>query len=77
MVEPMDVQAMSEAVLRLKHDAIYCQDLIAVGFTRAKQFTWRKSAEQLVSVYEQLMSQQSELDKSRRILSEGYVRSNA
>jgi glycosyltransferase involved in cell wall biosynthesis len=61
LVEPMDIQAMSESVVRLKQDSIYSQKLISQGFVRAKQLTWKKSAEHLVSIYEQLTSQQLEL----------------
>jgi glycosyltransferase involved in cell wall biosynthesis len=59
MVEPMDIQTISEAVVSLKYNSIYRQKFIAQGFVRAKQLTWKKSAEHLVSIYEQLTSQQS------------------
>lgn len=59
LVESMDIQAMSESVVRLKQNSIYCQKLVSQGFVRAKQLTWQKSAEHLVSIYEQLTSQQS------------------
>ena len=61
LVEPMDIQAISESVVRLKQDSIYSQKLISQGFVRTKQLTWKKSAEHLVSIYEQLTSQQLEL----------------
>ena len=61
LVEPMDIQTISESVVRLKQDSIYSQKLISQGFMRAKQLTWKKSAEHLVSIYEQLTSQQLEL----------------
>jgi glycosyltransferase involved in cell wall biosynthesis len=59
LVDPMDIQAMCEVVVRLKQDSIYCQKWIAQGFMRAKQLTWKKSAEQLVSIYEQFAYQKS------------------
>jgi len=52
LVEPMDIQTISESVVRLKQDSIYSQKLISQGFMRAKQLTWKKSAEHLVSIYE-------------------------
>ncbi|MTJ23041.1 glycosyltransferase family 4 protein [Dolichospermum sp. UHCC 0352] len=59
LLEPMDIQAISETVVKLKQNSIYRQKLIAQGFVRAKQLTWQKSAEHLVSIYEQLTNQQS------------------
>lgn len=58
LVEPMDIQAMSEAVLCLKQNSIVRQKWIERGFIRAKQFTWKRSVEHLVSIYEQLTAQQ-------------------
>jgi glycosyltransferase involved in cell wall biosynthesis len=58
MFQPMDVRAMVETVLQLKQDPIYHQELIERGAIRAKQLTWKRSAERLVSVYEQLAGQQ-------------------
>jgi glycosyltransferase involved in cell wall biosynthesis len=59
LVEPMDIHAMSETVVNLKQNSIDRQKWIVQGFMRAKQLTWKKSAEHLVSIYEQLTSQQS------------------
>lgn len=69
LVEPTDIKAISEAVVRLKQNSNYRQTWIAQGFTRAKQLTWKKSAEQLVSVYEQLKSQPSQLGVANTSLS--------
>lgn len=59
MFQPMDVRGMVDAVLKLDRDAIYRQESIERGAVRAKQLTWKRSAERLVAVYEQLTSQQS------------------
>jgi glycosyltransferase involved in cell wall biosynthesis len=60
MIPPMDSQAISEAVVHLKQNDIYRQELIERGLARAKKFTWEKSAEHLVHVYEWLMGKQSQ-----------------
>lgn len=57
MTSPMDEQAMSEAIIHLKQNDIYRQELIKRGLIRSRQFTWEKSAERLVEVYEKLMDQ--------------------
>ncbi|MFM6136187.1 MAG: glycosyltransferase family 4 protein [Sphaerospermopsis kisseleviana] len=57
LVNPMDIQTMSESVVRLTYNSSNRQNLIIQGFARAKQLTWKKSAEHLVSIYEQLTSQ--------------------
>jgi glycosyltransferase involved in cell wall biosynthesis len=61
LVEPTDVQAIVSAVCHLKQDASYRQTLIDKGLTRAQEFTWKRSAELVVSVYEQLTTQRSNL----------------
>ncbi|MFM7372780.1 MAG: glycosyltransferase family 1 protein, partial [Sphaerospermopsis kisseleviana] len=57
LVNPMDIQTMSESVVRLTYNSSNRPNLIIQGFARAKQLTWKKSAEHLVSIYEQLTSQ--------------------
>lgn len=60
MVEPMDVQAMSEAICHLQSDSDYRRDLIDKGLVRARLFNWERTAEQVASVYEKLSDQQKE-----------------
>jgi glycosyltransferase involved in cell wall biosynthesis len=55
LVEPMDVAAIVEAVLRLKNDSDFYQKLIDRGLARAKLFTWERTAEQVASIYETLV----------------------
>ena len=55
LVEPTDVNAITEAVLRLHQDSAFRSDLIAKGLTRSQEFTWRKTAEQVAQVYEQIV----------------------
>jgi glycosyltransferase involved in cell wall biosynthesis len=54
LVKPTDVEAIADAVIRLNSNPDFRQELIDKGLTRAKSFTWEKTAEQVVSVYETL-----------------------
>ena len=54
LVNPMDVEAMTKAILRLQKDSAYRQNLINKGLAKAKTFTWRKHAEDVAQVYQQL-----------------------
>lgn len=56
LVDPMNVQAMSEAVLQLLNTASYRQVLRAKGIERVHKFTWRRTAEQVAQVYENLIA---------------------
>ena len=44
-VSPEDTDAISDALLQLANDEALCADLRTRGLERAKQFTWRKTAE--------------------------------
>lgn len=56
LVNPQEPQAISQAVVRLHNDAIYYQELVDKGLSRAKLFTWEKTAEKLADVYEKLLA---------------------
>jgi glycosyltransferase involved in cell wall biosynthesis len=56
LVDPMDVQAIADAVSLLQNDPILRKGLTEKGLTRASLFTWEKTAEQVALVYEQLMN---------------------
>ncbi|BAZ11085.1 group 1 glycosyl transferase [Calothrix sp. NIES-4071] len=55
LVEPMDIQAIVEAICRLQSDGEYRQLLIDRGLERAKLFTWEITAEQVAESYEKLV----------------------
>ena len=54
LVDPINAQAMSEAVLQLLNNTSYRQVLREKGLERVCKFTWRQTAEQVVQVYESL-----------------------
>ncbi|PSB06680.1 glycosyl transferase group 1 [Pleurocapsa sp. CCALA 161] len=55
LVEPTDVAAITEAVLRINRDRDFRQDLIDRGFARIKEFSWKKTAEKTAQLYEQVV----------------------
>lgn len=54
LVDPENVDAIAEAVVFLSRDSTYRSTLIQRGLDNARSFTWKRAAEQLVSLYESL-----------------------
>lgn len=54
MVDPYDVEAIADGLKKLIEDNLLRETLINKGLTRAKEFTWQKSAHQLLSIYNSL-----------------------
>ncbi|MFM6312346.1 MAG: glycosyltransferase family 4 protein, partial [Dolichospermum sp.] len=54
LVSPLDISAISQAIVNLKQNSLYRQNLITQGLIRAKQLTWKVSAKKLAEVYEKL-----------------------
>jgi glycosyltransferase involved in cell wall biosynthesis len=55
LVNPLDVQAIADAVYALQSDEKLRQSYVEKGLARTKQFSWRSSTEQVVQVYESLV----------------------
>ena len=55
LVNPTDIEAITQAVFRLQKDSVYRQNLINQGLTKAKTFTWQKNAEDMERLYAQIM----------------------
>jgi glycosyltransferase involved in cell wall biosynthesis len=51
LVEPEDLEAISDAVVRALTDPILRADLVARGLERASQFTWERTARATLDVY--------------------------
>lgn len=56
LVEPLDVDGLAEALIRAVTDEAWRAQAIARGLARARQFTWRRSAEQLLAVYDAVLT---------------------
>lgn len=51
LVDPDSPRDIGEAIVRVATDQAYADDLRARGFERARQFSWRQTAEQTLAVY--------------------------
>lgn len=55
-VDPYDVDAITDGLERIILDTDLRSDLIQKGLARANEFTWEKSARQLLGIYQHLLS---------------------
>lgn len=55
LVDPLDIKAISEGMKRLAEDRSYRKDLVEKGFQRMRRFSWRKTAEETLDVYRDLL----------------------
>jgi glycosyltransferase involved in cell wall biosynthesis len=55
LVDPLNIQAIADAVCALQSDEKLRQRYIEQGLVRTKYFSWRSSTEQVVQVYESLI----------------------
>ena len=59
MVNPQNVQEITEKMLLLEKDEALYQKQKEIGLNRAQQFSWTYTAEQLLTVYEDVYRQKS------------------
>jgi alpha-1,3-rhamnosyl/mannosyltransferase len=52
LVDPLAVEEITDALMRLTNDQPLRQDLIARGRARAAEFTWARTAEQTIRAYQ-------------------------
>ncbi|GIV76001.1 MAG: glycosyl transferase family 1 [Litorilinea sp.] len=55
-VDPMDVDAMAEAMLQLSQDEALRQRLIQAGYANVRRFSWEKAARETLAVLEEAAS---------------------
>ena len=55
LVDPLDVAAIGDAILRLESDERLRQRLIVAGYARARTFSWDRAAAKLDAVYSTLL----------------------
>jgi len=56
MVNPLDVDALAQALLKALADAEHRQELRQRGLRRAQAFTWERAADETVAVYQRLVA---------------------
>lgn len=54
LVNPLDANAIAAELLKLEEDSTYRQEKIAYGLERIKLFSWKRTAEQLLQVYQSI-----------------------
>lgn len=57
LVDPTDVEAIADAMLRLSRDEALRQRLIAAGYENVKRFSWEKAARETLAVLEMAAKQ--------------------
>lgn len=63
LVNPKKSDEIAEMMLLLEKDDLFYQKQVEYGIQRAQLFSWRKTAEQLLSVYERIYQQQSSTEE--------------
>lgn len=56
LVDPFDVDSMSDAIDRLAVDPSLRESLRSTGFERCRYFTWKRTADELIDLYSSLTS---------------------
>jgi glycosyltransferase involved in cell wall biosynthesis len=59
LIDPTDVSAMRAGIERIAGDEEYRNELIAAGLENAKRFSWRRTAEMYLALYEHVLSEQA------------------
>jgi glycosyltransferase involved in cell wall biosynthesis len=54
-IDPLDVNALTDAILRLLTDTDLRAKLVERGLERVKWFSWERSARQLLDIYEEVL----------------------
>jgi len=54
LVDPYDIDALADALMRLTEDEALREELRQKGYQRVKQYTWAMSAQKMLSVYQKL-----------------------
>ena len=54
LVDPTDEKAIADKMLHVAQDREYCVQQIEYGLQRVKNFSWRRTAEELLKVYQSL-----------------------
>jgi glycosyltransferase involved in cell wall biosynthesis len=58
LVDPTDMDAIADAMLRLSQDEALRQQLIAKGYENVKRFSWEKAARETLDVLEKAMNEE-------------------
>ena len=56
LVEPTDVEAITQAVIQLQKDSNFRNNLIDRGLSRVQEFSWQKTGEKTANFYEKVVT---------------------
>lgn len=56
LVDPNDVDAICNAILRLETDSARRLELVEAGYKQIKKFSWERAAKQLKTIYDQMLA---------------------
>ena len=65
LVDPLDVPALAEAIRAVSRDAALRADLAQRGRQQAARFTWRRTAEMMLAVYDEAIAAQGKRQEAR------------
>jgi glycosyltransferase involved in cell wall biosynthesis len=63
LVDPTDVDAIANAMLRLSQDEVLRQQLIEAGYVNVKRFSWEKAAQETMNVLREAASSTQKIQK--------------
>lgn len=55
LVDPLETEEMTQAILKVCEDRLQRDELIEAGKTRSQEFTWKRCAEHTIGVYRRLI----------------------
>lgn len=55
LADPLNVEDITQKILKLEEDKSFYQQQVDYGLERAKLFSWRKSAESLLDIYREVL----------------------
>ena len=53
-VDPLSTESIAQAIIKVSNDEQLRQNLVTAGRERNKQFTWQRTAEEVVKIYGKL-----------------------
>jgi glycosyltransferase involved in cell wall biosynthesis len=68
LVDPMSAPSIADGLMRLHSDPILQCEKIQEGLINARRFSWTKTAEQVLSVYEKILHPPHKVRRSSSVL---------
>lgn len=62
LIDPKSPPEIASAIERILSDSTLAKELIRKGYERVKQYSWKRMAEQTLTVYKEILGQEKNLD---------------